>query len=621
MPFVAAPYERFVDDLLTSLTGGQIREEHQFIAGTTSYALASANARADSVKVFGQRNESYLLFDPGADYDVDSSKTAIVWRPAGKLPDDHSSFYVNYYRADDLAPLLTDRNPGSVTTTLAEAFARELAVLHQEMQGIYQSGFVDTASGTALDHIVALLGIERKDARFATGQVLFKRSTPAPGDISIPSGTAVSTDQGQNFETTDERRLRKGQLVVDVPIRAQVEGGPGQVPPGAIKNINRPIFGIESVSNDAATAFSSQRETDADLRRRVKGTLERAGRSTLEAIKYALIESNPQLITDANIQVTEGDTAGAVDVKIGLGAADADLVRSVEAAILASRPAGVRVRHNLPTQGVPGGAAVAGISRDQASADMQAQNLPPDVRHLPDAVLASMAEGVLSLRVEVFLRLAQANVSAADQEMIEDGARTAITDYVSALPMGAPLIFNKLLGRIVAPDAVMDAALLVGAEGDGEFHSYTQNLATDGRKARIDDYHIFVGLMDEPVAVDVKITVESQNQAPADPGQIADGIKAGGPLYQTVSTAVSSLLGGARTKGALAQADLVAAVQPVLAAATPHLQLVEPNGLVLSGEYAESGRLMNAVDKLTFQPNEAPTLRNLTLVSKSLLDG
>src|SRR5439155_21367623 len=109
---------------------------------------------------------------------------------------------------------------------------------------IYQSAFLETASGTALDHVVALLSLVRKDAKFASGEVLFKRSSPAAGDIAIPAGTLVSTDQGQNFETSDKRTLRRGQLSVTVPIRAQVEGPPGKVESGLIKNINRPIFGI-----------------------------------------------------------------------------------------------------------------------------------------------------------------------------------------------------------------------------------------------------------------------------------------------------------------------------------------------------------------------------------------
>ena len=44
-------------------------------------------------------------------------------------------------------PELTDFNEGSVARTLLEAFAYEVAVLYEQMDRVYQSGFVDTARG------------------------------------------------------------------------------------------------------------------------------------------------------------------------------------------------------------------------------------------------------------------------------------------------------------------------------------------------------------------------------------------------------------------------------------------------------------------------------------------
>ncbi len=288
MTFVAQPYEQFVDDLLTALTGGMIREEHRFVETEESYSLSSPGAIPFSVKVFGQRNETFLLFEGGIDYDYVADDSVIKWKTEGKNPDERSYFYVNYYFQEGRRQL-TDRNPGSVTTTLAEAFSREFAVLHKQMDLIYRSAFVDLATGVSMDHVATLLGLTRKDAKYATGEVLFKRSTPAPGDITIPVGALVSTVHGQNFEPTVKRTLRRGQLSVVTPIRAQVEGPPGRVEAGAIVNINRPVFGIESITNEEATFFATEKETDEEFRRRIKGTLERAGKATRDAIKYSLI--------------------------------------------------------------------------------------------------------------------------------------------------------------------------------------------------------------------------------------------------------------------------------------------------------------------------------------------
>src|SRR5262249_47466485 len=153
---------------------------------------------------------------------------------------------------------------------------------------------------------------------------------------------------------------------------------------------------------------------------------------------------------------------------------DPDLVARVEDSIFNARPAGVRVIHNLSTGTQSDSARQAeAITRSQALADLKAQGEPPDINHLPADVLNSMPEGLLRIRAEVFLRLAEKNVAAAQKESLEDGARAAVADYIESLPMGAPIFYSKLLGRIVVPDAIADATLLIGAESGGQFHSYS----------------------------------------------------------------------------------------------------------------------------------------------------
>lgn len=614
MSFVAEPYEQFVDDLLTGLTGGNVREEHQFTGPSDSYSLSTPGALAFTLKVTGSRGEQYAVFEQGIDYTFDDPSQSIRWKPNAKLPDLATSVYVNYY-VQDAPTLLTDRNPGSVTTTLAEAFAREFAVLHQQMDGIYRSAFVDLSSGSSLDHIAALFNIVRKDPRFASGEVLFKRSTPAPGDILIPAGTVVSTDQGQNFETTDNRTLRRGQLSVIVPISAQVEGTPGKVDAGAIKNINRPIFGVDSVQNDAATAFAGDRETDDQLKHRIQGALERAGKSTVDAIRYALIEDIPE-VTEDNIQVAEDtQTPGLVQVKLGIETSTPDLVARVEDSIFSARPAGVRVTHNLPTATPTASQQAANaITRAQAVADLTGQGELPDLSHVPAAVLTAMPDRVFPMRVEALLRLAGQNLSAAQKESIEDGVRTAVSNYIGGLAMGAPVMFNKLLGLVVQPDQIADAALLIGAEAGGQYYSFKANLSTEGRKAKVDPQRIFVGLMDETVFIDVVVLVE------ANPAQRASAPPQVTPAVQTaVTNAVNTFLGGIR--GSIARQDLVNAIRSTLAVQAPQLQLAAANPVSLNAEFAESGRLLNNADSIALADNEAPSLRNLSVNLKGALDG
>lgn len=604
MTFVAQPYEQFVDDLLTALTGGMIREEHRFVGSEESYSLAAPGVIALSIKVFGQRNEAFFFFEGGRDYRFDPEEETIEWIAQGQIPDDHSFFYINYYVAESHRRL-TDRNPGSVTSILSEAFARELSVLHKQMEMIYQSAFVDWATGTSLDHVAALLGVTRKDAKYATGEVLFKRSTPAEGDITIPVGTLVSTKEGQNFETSAKRTLRRGQLSIAVPIRAQIAGSPGRVESNAVININRPIFGIKAVVNERPTFFANEKETDDALRLRIKGTLERAGRATVNAIKFGLIEAIPE-INEGNIQVTErADVAGMVEVKLGLEtSADAQQVQRIEEAIFHARPAGVRVLHNLPSIGTDN--TVAGV-------EMQAGALGPrdksPLNQVPAEALAHIPEGMLPLKTDIALRLSEPNLSATQKEKVIDDVRSSVVTYIDHLTMGAPLIYNKLLGRIMANDDVADARLTVNVLSAGN-DGFTENLDTAGRKATIDPQHIDVGLMEELVLITIRVLLEPTPGLSAPP---------------TVSRALKDALGDAihrefaASPSSLELERLKNLLQSELSA-EGSFQLAIENPVSLNAEYEETGCLMNNTSSVDLSGSQVPRLQQLDIVVSGDLD-
>jgi len=619
MTFVAQPYEQFADDLLTALTGGMIREEHQFVGAEERYSLASPDAIPRTVKVVGQRNDAVTVFEGGIDYDYEPNEGVIVWKNDGGLPDDHAFFYVNYY-VQETRRRLTDRNPGSVTATLAEAFAREFAVLHKQMEMIYRSAFVDSATGASLDHVAALLALERKDAKFAGGEALFKRSTPADGDITIPAGTLISTDDGQNFETSDKRTLRKGQLAIAAPIRAQAEGELGRVAAGLIKNINRPIFGIESVTNEGPTFFATEKETDEELRRRIKGTLERAGKSTSNALKFSLIEEIPG-INEGNVQVTEdAEIPGKVEVKFGLGSAVApDLVRRIEETIFYSRAAGVRVTHNLPTRTIT--ARGEDTTRAEVIEHFNRRRESIELVHLDQAALAQMPEGILDLQIEILLRLTEPNLSVSQKENIEDEARAAAVAYVESLPMGADLIYSKMQGRVVESEKVRDAFILIRPKGANN-QVFKQNLATDGRKANVQLQQVFVGLMEESIFVSVLVQLEIR-PSPSNGSEPQPADTSGPKVSQALQSAVTSAI--KKTLDTAGSSLMKAALRDAIKAAIENdgksLQLTQNNPVVLNAEYEQSGRLLLDTDQVAVAENQVFELRKVDIKIPGALDG
>ena len=155
MTFVPSPYPDIVEDLLTALTGGVVREENTFSRDTMEYYFENSPAEPESVRIVGIKEKELHNFIFGQDFYADSEK--ITWRDKGDLPEEGYKYYVNYYKSD-VEPVLSDRNVGSVTRTLAESFAREFAVLYQQLLLVYKSGFIDTAQKDALDQVVAILG-------------------------------------------------------------------------------------------------------------------------------------------------------------------------------------------------------------------------------------------------------------------------------------------------------------------------------------------------------------------------------------------------------------------------------------------------------------------------------
>jgi len=61
---------------------------------------------------------------------------------------------------EDTTPLEA-LTPGSVTRTLAETFARELARLHKQLEEAYDSAFLDTATGDSVEVLVDGLCLRR----------------------------------------------------------------------------------------------------------------------------------------------------------------------------------------------------------------------------------------------------------------------------------------------------------------------------------------------------------------------------------------------------------------------------------------------------------------------------
>jgi uncharacterized phage protein gp47/JayE len=99
---------------------------------------------------------------------------SVEWLGAGEQPDNNTTFIVQYLFNKSSG--ISDINPGSVVRTLVEAISREIEMFYLQMEQAYLSGFLDTATGNALDLVISILGIKRKPPQPSSGCVTFGRN-------------------------------------------------------------------------------------------------------------------------------------------------------------------------------------------------------------------------------------------------------------------------------------------------------------------------------------------------------------------------------------------------------------------------------------------------------------
>ncbi len=516
MTFAAEPYTVFVDDLVSALTGGIIRDAFVFVPEAAPFRLSAGPAfTSGTVRIQGIAGGVNHAFQPGTDFAVAADGT-IAWQtqpgsaatPAAgaTLPDPGTTFYANYEPAIDpqALPPLTDRNPGSIVRTLAESFAREYAVLSRQLQLIYQAGFLQTATGPDLDQIAALVGLARRTGLTAVGEVVFSRSTPAPASVSIPLGTLVSSGDVPpvTAATTADCTLLPGALSVTAPVAAQQPGPPGAASAGLLTVINRPILGIEAVTNPEPLLLGAPDETDAALRLRCSRALETSGASTVDAIT-GVLTAIPQ-IQEQDVQVIEDhlNAPGVISVVVApLQPLTADQAQFAAQLLEQVRPAGILLRHNLPPVPVP----------PAAGQQPPAPPLPPVP---PPPGPANPA--LLQVAVSAMVTPQSLTLTPAQQSGLEGQVAAALQAAADQLGVGADVVYNALVAAAMSVQGVYDVAIELTPAGQPAVRANV-TLPQQQRAA----LSVTVQLRAAPVAFDLAVTVTPLGTATATDQQAA----------------------------------------------------------------------------------------------------
>ena len=140
-----------------------------------------------------------------------------------------------------------------------------LAVLIPMMNSVQDAALQTTlryARGEVLDALGERLDVHRLGGTPAETTIRFTASMERATPLIIPQGTKVTQDSTYYFATDVESSIPAGQLYVDIPATATVDGeGANGIPPGEISTLVDLLPYIESVENLTETSGGDDGET------------------------------------------------------------------------------------------------------------------------------------------------------------------------------------------------------------------------------------------------------------------------------------------------------------------------------------------------------------------------
>jgi uncharacterized phage protein gp47/JayE len=168
-------------------------------------------------------------------------------------------------------PAFLDTTPGGFLWDLSGASVLEIERLWDAVgTEMIAACFPAYAWGTYLDEHALTLGMVRKDAVAATGEVTFVGTTGTLIAVGTEVSTLQTTPEGEpvSFETTADGSIPAGG-VLTLAVQASEPGTEGNVAAGTITLLQSPLDGVSSVTNAQPTLGGADIESDEQLRNRV----------------------------------------------------------------------------------------------------------------------------------------------------------------------------------------------------------------------------------------------------------------------------------------------------------------------------------------------------------------
>lgn len=311
-----------------------------------------------------------------------------------------------------LQDAITDFNEGSITRSTFEAIALEI-----------EADYIKTRVGFGVElKEVPFYAFDfpKEGAQYAGGDVVFTR-TGTTGDVTIPTGTILSTSDGVQFETTAQGTILDGNTEsAAVSVTAIDEGADGNVSANTIIIIVTTIAGVDGVYNSAAMTGGLDEENSDEHMGRFRDFIEGLGQANVaglitgakqvEGVRSASVVEHFPPVSGYNVTVYVDD---------GAGNASQAMVDAVTAILVGDGTAS--------NPGYKGG----GIN------------------------LRTLAPTKINIAVTVVLTVS----GTISEEATTYLAEQALFDYVNNLSIGADVIRNKIIDVLMGVQGVIDLTL------------------------------------------------------------------------------------------------------------------------------------------------------------------
>lgn len=311
---------------------------------------------------------------------------------------------------------------------LSRSFAWYLYQLIGQLQDVYYSAFVSTASGTALDRLADNVGISRKVAMPATGQLLIVTD----GEYLLQAGEEFETEGGVLYEligdTTTTLQADGKTYSAMADVQCEDTGELGNSPAGTVTLMANPDDMVLSVTNPQPMGGGQDDETDEAFRARIISESKSTESATVGGLETAL--SNLPGVKQVKISVAENTSGNASDLVYiyvlgGSGQQIADAIADHVAL-------GTQLRGSETYQV----ADYTGAKRDYSFS--------------------------WATSVPIYAQVKITKNSAWNVETSAGEVQEAVADYVNSLTMGSTVRWTKLFPAIYAIDGVEEAEVTIG---------------------------------------------------------------------------------------------------------------------------------------------------------------